>query len=326
MATEHQPQQSPPANGGLKRRQSEQSEAPEQESKRLRTSPDKSSLDPEAAAPSAETEVTRRESTDKTSEPRDARRKSSAISEKDRSRRLFGGLLGSLSQKGDSRTTKRRQEIESRKKAELQQQDDQNLEDKQKRLEQLSEKRRRVKKRMDEETMRNRHRNIVHSAHFLHTTAQPRLLYKPWELRSEEEDRTDDQIYEAKAQIERELANAEKTPTRKPDTLKHASPERTTTDTPQEDPTSKTNLTTNDAVQEPHTEATGESAAIPTGNGHDESSLPKDEGENAAHPDSPTNGETQSEEVGDSAAKAATVQHDEHDDHVVEGEEDTVIY
>lgn len=153
MATEQQPQQSPPANGGLKRRQPEHSEAPEQESKRLRASPGQTSPAPEAAPASANTESTRRQSTDKTSEPRDARRKSSVISEKDRSRRLFGGLLGSLSQKGDSRTTKRRQEIESRKKAELQQQDDENLEDKQKRLEQLVEKRRRVKKRMDEETV-----------------------------------------------------------------------------------------------------------------------------------------------------------------------------
>lgn len=159
MATERQ--QSPPANGALKRRQSDLSEAPEQDTKRLRTSPGKISPDPEATTP-ANTDRARRESTDKPSEPRDARRKSSAVNEKDRSRRLFGGLLGSLSQKGDNRTAKRRQEIESRKQAELQQQDDQNLEDKQKRLEQLAEKRRRVKKKVDEETVSdNRERLLV---------------------------------------------------------------------------------------------------------------------------------------------------------------------
>lgn len=136
----------------MKRRQSEDSEAPEQESKRIRTDLTKTSPQPTETTPTS-TEPARRDSTDKPTEPSNARRKSSAVNEKDRSRRLFGGLLGSLSQKGDSRTAKRRQEIESRKKAELQQQDDQNLEDKQKRLEELAEKRRRVKKRMDEETV-----------------------------------------------------------------------------------------------------------------------------------------------------------------------------
>lgn len=147
---ELEPQQSPPTNG-LKRRQSEVSE---QENKRLRTSPGKTSPDPETSrardAPSEDR--SRREST-KGEQAQEPRRKSSAVNEKDRSRRLFGGLLGSLSQKGDNRTTKRRQEIESRKKAELQRQDDEHVEDKQKRLEQLSEKRRRVKREMQEETV-----------------------------------------------------------------------------------------------------------------------------------------------------------------------------
>ena len=162
MATELDPQQSPPTNG-LKRRQSETSE---QESKRLRASPGKTSPDPETTRASARRdsnapseEGLRRESTDKPAGEQvapkgEARRKSSAINEKDRSRRLFGGLLGSLSQKGDSRTTKRRQEIESRRKAELQRQDDEHLEDKQRRLEQLAEKRKRVKKELEAETVR----------------------------------------------------------------------------------------------------------------------------------------------------------------------------
>ena len=162
MATELDPQQSPPTNG-LKRRQSEVSE---QESKRLRASPGKTSPSPETTRASARRdsnapgeEDSRRESTDKAAgeqaqQKGEPRRKSSAVNEKDRSRRLFGGLLGSLSQKGDSRTTKRRQEIESRRKAELQRQDDEHLEDKQRRLEQLAEKRRRVKKELEAETVR----------------------------------------------------------------------------------------------------------------------------------------------------------------------------
>jgi hypothetical protein len=151
-----EPQNPPPAND-LKRRQSEVSE---QESKRLRTSPGKTSSlpEPSPARDSARDEASRRDSGDKTAEKQslrrgDAPRKSSKINEKDRSRRLFGGLLGSLSQKDDSRTTKRRQEIESRRKAELQRQDDEHVEDKQKRLEQLAEKRRRVKKEIEHETV-----------------------------------------------------------------------------------------------------------------------------------------------------------------------------
>jgi hypothetical protein len=151
-----EPQNPPPAND-LKRRQSEVSE---QESKRLRTSPGKTSSlpEPSPARDSARDEASRRDSGDKTAEKQslrrgDAPRKSSKINEKDRSRRLFGGLLGSLSQKDDSRTTKRRQEIESRRKAELQRQDDEHIEDKQKRLEQLAKKRRRVKGEIEDETV-----------------------------------------------------------------------------------------------------------------------------------------------------------------------------
>lgn len=150
-------QQSPSANG-LKRRQSE---ASEQENKRLRASPGKTSSlpEPSPARDSPREEGSRRASNDTTTEkhsppPGDARRKSSKINEKDRSRRLFGGLLGSLSQKDDSRTTKRRQEIESRRKAELQRQDDEHVEDKQRRLEQLAEKRSRVKKGIEDEMVR----------------------------------------------------------------------------------------------------------------------------------------------------------------------------
>lgn len=164
-ASELETQQSPPPNG-LKRRQSDVSE---QENKRLRTSPGKTSPDPETSrardAPSEDRP--RRESATEQQQPRDSRRKSSAVNEKDRSRRLFGGLLGPLSQKDDSRTTKRRQEIESRRKAELQRQDDEHVEDKQRRLEQLAEKRRRVKKEMQAETVRIFPPSLLEDYHLL---------------------------------------------------------------------------------------------------------------------------------------------------------------
>lgn len=53
--------------------------------------------------------------------------------------------------------------------------------------------------------MKVRHDNMLHLAHFLYTKTEPRLYYKPWEMSSEEEDRIDDQIAEARATIQREL-------------------------------------------------------------------------------------------------------------------------
>lgn len=53
-------------------------------------------------------------------------------------------------------------------------------------------------------------------------------LYKPWELRDEEEDRIDDQISETKAQIERELADHEQMSTIKADSVNNGTQIRAT--------------------------------------------------------------------------------------------------
>lgn len=53
--------------------------------------------------------------------------------------------------------------------------------------------------------MKVRHRNFLERAHFLSTEAEPRLYYKPWELRAEEEERIEEQIREAEAVVEREV-------------------------------------------------------------------------------------------------------------------------
>ncbi|GAB7327952.1 hypothetical protein MBLNU13_g11718t2 [Cladosporium sp. NU13] len=333
MATELGPQQTTPTNG-LKRRQSEVSE---QENKRLRASPGKTSPDPETTCASARRDSNApgdehlwRESTDKAAEEQapqqaETRRKSSAVNEKDRSRRLFGGLLGSLSQKGDSRTTKRRQEIESRRKAELQRQDDEHLEDKQRRLEQLAEKRRRVKKELEAETMRNRHRDMLHKANFLHTSAQPRLLYKPWELRDEEDDRIDDQISEVKAQIDRELASFNEVQTREGgdggDSNKTATEEN-----PREEHTADTAASNAASTQTPDLPNENEAITTSIADGKQKSvSTEKDGAEgvqSSANVDNDAVGKTAEEEE----REAAATNQDEHDDHIVEGEEDTVIY
>lgn len=81
------------------------------------------------------------------------RRKSNLPDERQRSKRLFGALLGNLNPTGD-RTTKRRAEIEQRRKAELKQQDDELLEDRQKRLERLAIQRRKRQIYVDEHDVR----------------------------------------------------------------------------------------------------------------------------------------------------------------------------
>ena len=139
----------------MKRRHSEAAEA-EQESKRQRISPGKNS--PTTARDDAHDGSPKGATTQEQPnvEPRGARRKSSVADEKQRSKRLFGALLGSLNQPGD-RTSKRRQEIESRRKAELQRQDDERVEDKLRRQEKLAGRRRREQERVDEQNVYDQH-------------------------------------------------------------------------------------------------------------------------------------------------------------------------
>jgi len=154
----------PVSANGLKRRQSD---ASEQESKRQRTSPGKNS--PTVTKTEAEAKIkqespvreedttTEAKASDSKPEPdqhppKPSKRRSIVTDEKQRSKRLFGALLGNLNQPGD-RTSKRRQEIEARRKAELQKQDDERVEDKQRRLDQMAEHRRKVQRRVDEENV-----------------------------------------------------------------------------------------------------------------------------------------------------------------------------
>lgn len=143
------------ANGLKKRRRSEESEP--QESKRQRISPGKASptkaqtqlphtgkvVDTPICTNTAAASPPR-------ADPRDAKRKSGVADEKQRSKRLFGALLGNLNQPGGDRTSKRRREIEARRKAEVQRQDDERLRDKVRRVEVRDEERRVAQGKVDE--------------------------------------------------------------------------------------------------------------------------------------------------------------------------------
>jgi hypothetical protein len=142
--------------------------------------------------------------------------------ERGRERRLFGAVLGALSQNPTTAGQKRRSEIEKRQQAQRRQEDEESEQRKAERLARRKVQRWKEQKRFERQAVRRsvrlvicgranmvqmkaRHDNMLHLAHFLHTKTEPQLYYKPWEMSSEEEDRIDDQIAEARVAIQREL-------------------------------------------------------------------------------------------------------------------------
>lgn len=126
-------------------------------------------------------------------DPLQARRKSSAIEEKQRGKRLFGGLLSALSRTTPDGSQKRREEAEKRQAAKAQQLE---VEAKAREAEML-EKRTKLRKAQqikwdensvsnlrrsayrdiaDMEQMRTRHANMLAIANFLPTRSKPKLV------------------------------------------------------------------------------------------------------------------------------------------------------
>ncbi|KAK4962874.1 hypothetical protein LTR10_000501 [Elasticomyces elasticus] len=331
----------PMPENGLKRGREDDVE---QESKRQRTSPGKNS----PTAVKIETETVKQNLSDKRDTPAheaksleskpeqpntdttQPRRKGVVTDEKQRSKRLFGALLGNLNQPGD-RTSKRRQEIEARRKAELQRQDDERVEEKQRRLEALAEHRSTVQKKVDEESMRIRHANTLKMANFLQTSSEPKLYYKPWELRPDEEDRIEQQLKEAEALIERELAAFEGRTVR---VIEETHEDRDV------EPKEVNGHSEEALAADVQAEAEPELAtAQPTANAELDTVIEKKPAEEInldLPPAEVLDSQTANDEVGDidkattplPEVVAATEQKQEDDDgdHVVEGAEDTVIY
>ncbi|KAK4561854.1 hypothetical protein LTR86_004534 [Recurvomyces mirabilis] len=350
----------PASANGLKRQHSvegdgegeqEQEQEQEQESKRQRTSPGKNSpknnvgsVDEEAAVEvskkAAETEENASEQQQQQQPsqdeiPKATRRKAGAMDEKQRSKRLFGSLLGNLNRPSD-RASQRRQEIEARRKAELQRQDDERLEEKNRRLERLVEHRRETQITVDKENTRIRHAQLLNNANFLQTSSEPKLYYRPWDMREEEEDRITQQVREAKATIARERGEPES----------ESTPVATSPDG-------------NEAgqIRSQHDDLSGgpdDAANDQLANSNGESELPRQDGSMEGADERSTKGdetdpsaevansqpETELPEasvcshndrdahIGDTPISVLTDQKhmDDDGDHVVEGEEDTVIY
>ncbi|KAG5944113.1 hypothetical protein E4U59_007582 [Claviceps monticola] len=131
-------------------------------------------------------------------------RESAIQEEKKRGKRLFGGLLSTLSQTSTTSQHKRRQEIERRQQERLQKQREQ---DDQKRAEKLSKIREvRLVEQVDfqEQVMRHRHTKLLALAEFLKTKAEPAIYYLPWKRTADQDDVIDDQIRAAKSTMAKE--------------------------------------------------------------------------------------------------------------------------
>jgi hypothetical protein len=127
--------------------------------------------------------------------------------EKSRNRRLFGGLLSTLSAPSNkpSSALKRRDEIEQRQRERLKRDDEEIVEARRKKREDLDRKRRVEQTRWDEQGTRIRHANMRATAGFLQTETQPRIYWKPWEMRKEDEERVRRQKEEVEESIRQEL-------------------------------------------------------------------------------------------------------------------------
>ncbi|KAJ5783070.1 hypothetical protein N7457_004844 [Penicillium paradoxum] len=142
-------------------------------------------------------------------EPRPARLRAGREEDRQRGQRLFGALLGTLSQKSSSAAQRRRADIEKKQQEKLKSQDAEYGELKKRRKEQREEIRRREKPLYEREAMQTRHSNMLAMAHFFKTRAEPALYYKPWQPRPGDDSVIEQQIEEAKATIAREVAEFE---------------------------------------------------------------------------------------------------------------------
>lgn len=130
---------------------------------------------------------------------------SGAAEERKRGQRLFGALLGTLSQSSTTTAQRRRADIEKRQLGKLQQHAEQLEGEKRRKKEELDQTRAKEQKGWDEQSMRLRHRNKLAEAHFLLTKAEPRLFYKPWELRPEQQEQIKRRIEDAEMAVKAEL-------------------------------------------------------------------------------------------------------------------------
>ncbi|KAL5360117.1 pinin/SDK/memA/ protein conserved region-domain-containing protein [Aspergillus floccosus] len=193
----------PSPDAPTKRRNSSLADDPTPDSKRRRLSTHEDHPPQPAHSPD------RQPANDNTENDRRSRPAGRREEDRKRGRRLFGALLGTLSQSSSSAAQKRRADIERRQQDKLKLQDEEYDELKRKRREERAVVRRCEQRVYEAEAMRTRHANLRATAHFLKTQSEPVLYFKPWQLRPADEDTIRDQIEEAEATIARETAEFE---------------------------------------------------------------------------------------------------------------------
>ncbi|KAK1971575.1 hypothetical protein LZ32DRAFT_605088 [Colletotrichum eremochloae] len=125
--------------------------------------------------------------------------------EKKRGKRLFGGLLSTLSQTNSGSQHKKRREIEQRQHERAQKQRAEDEKRRTERLARITEARWQEQIKFDEKAMKSRHAGMVAMAHSLRTKAWPPIYYRPWKFTKEQEDEIDAQVQDAKATVAREI-------------------------------------------------------------------------------------------------------------------------
>ncbi|KAK4457189.1 pinin/SDK/memA/ protein conserved region-domain-containing protein [Cladorrhinum samala] len=125
--------------------------------------------------------------------------------DKKRGQRLFGGMLGILSQTSTSSHQKRRAEIERRQQERAQKQKEEGVTRRDYEVLKLNHDKHREQIKFEMEVMSTRHSHLLAKAHFLQTRCEPRIFYAPWELTKPQHRTVERQVRDAKEQIRREV-------------------------------------------------------------------------------------------------------------------------
>lgn len=128
-----------------------------------------------------------------------------SLDERKRNKRLFGNLLSTLSQKPATSTTqRRREEIDSRKRDELAARTAELEARSEERAARTLALRKRCQRKVEERALKVRHEGMRAMAGCLRTEAEPRLYWRPWEWRPEEEGKVLRQKEDVEVEIQRE--------------------------------------------------------------------------------------------------------------------------
>ncbi|KAJ5295723.1 hypothetical protein N7508_010544 [Penicillium antarcticum] len=260
---------------------------------------------------------------DASAESKPARSRGGREEDRKRGQRLFGGLLGTLSQSSSSAAQRRRADIERKQQDKLKTQDLQYDELKKQRKEQREAIRRKETPLYEREAMNTRHGNMIAMAHFLKTRAEPVLYYKPWQSRPGDESVIQKQIEEAQATVAREVAEFE---ARYPPEAFAPQPDNSN----EEESVAKEQGTQGEKMQPIDTASDQPAASEPLDLKDSEPKEPTQEAPKTAKAD--TNEKDAGSVTMNGSADVATAVHDSSDTHhddggeVLEDNEDTVIY